>query len=113
MDDMTGTYSHRLKEAEGAFVEAEELLSRATAEWFAQHGGKLSSENHCLRINPVRVSWSPKRTRYERTADLVLKDAVGHPDGKVLKKNVLTFTVEWPNQQEDTRGAIEAEAEKG
>ena len=104
MDDMMNSYAHKLTEAAGAFAESDELLSRATAEWFAQHGAKLNAENHCLRVNPVKVSWSPERTRYERTADLVLKEGPRNISEKVLVKSALRFTVEWPNDQEDRSG---------
>ena len=111
MDEMKSIRHHMLPEATGAFIDAEKLLAFEIDGWFTRHGAKLHPENHSLRLNPVRVSWSPERTRYERTADLILRQAIGHPDGKVLKKNVLTFTVEWPNPQEDTGGSSETETQ--
>lgn len=113
MDEMKSVHHHMLPSAVGAFAAAEEMLSRAAAKWFAQHGAKLHPENHFLRLNHVKVFSSSDRTRYERTADLVLKGEVAagtnNKADKVLLGRALIFTVEWPNSQEDAGGISETE----
>ena len=101
VNEMKKRFTHTF-DTLGTFAEAELLLQADLETWFDEYGERLVFEKHFLRVNLVKVYWSKKTTRIERTADLVLRgDASStphlHADGKILCKGAVEFLVTWPN----------------
>lgn len=97
MPDMTKKWEEKLKDSQHTMEEAYKSFDLAVREWFEAHGAKLT-DNHFLRCNPVKVFWSKERTRFERTADLVLKaETAAMNEDKVLVRRAVDFAMEWPN----------------
>lgn len=82
---------------------AREMFFEAVTEWLEKHGDKIS-DNHYLRLNPVKLYWCKAKTKWERTADLILKSEKcsppeKYPDGKMLQKWAVRVEITWENEK--------------
>lgn len=68
---------------------------QAVTAWMKEMEAKIT-KNHCLRCNAARIYYSAGVTRYERSADLVLKgELAGTIHDKTIKRRVVVFEMEW------------------
>ncbi len=96
-DGMQKQYEFKLECEVGpsTAAKAEALFYESTAQWFKDFRDEVHPKNHFLRVNPVKVFFSKAESRYERTADLVLKDAGN--TGRIIVRRAVSFSCTWPN----------------
>jgi len=97
--DMQVKYEQSLSVAHSNFGIAEAAFDNAVLNWLSKFMDKLNGNVHFLVFGQVEISSVDGRTKYSRTADLCMRATSGDKQ-KVLKSDVVLFSVDWPDPAE-------------